>query len=203
MREYVQSKDSSLSPEVLEVRFLQSTLPGGASTFRPYHSFPAPPPGPGSHRTPLPAPRHAFAPARPLPMTGNAHSPSRNSRYPPEPHTAFEAPIPNTRPRKCHGGFPDSKTHISSGWKGSLEKQCEALANFLAGDRVPGADRMTPFLLLVELGLEAVAEPAKDKLMRHPDPPRRAGGEREFRAMLSPFVQAGSQARLREGALVF
>ncbi|XP_077609061.1 LOW QUALITY PROTEIN: zinc finger protein 630 [Crocuta crocuta] len=131
-------------------------------------------------------------------MAGNAHQPPRNSRYTSEPHTAFEAPILNTLPRKYHGDFPDSKTHISSGWNGSLKKQCEALAIFLAGDVVPGADRMTPFLLLVELGLEAVSGRAKDKLKRQPDPPRRAGGEKEFRGMLSPFVQAGSQARLEK-----
>ncbi|GAB5584576.1 zinc finger protein 630 isoform X1 [Prionailurus iriomotensis] len=131
-------------------------------------------------------------------MAGNAHLPARNSRYTLEPHTAFEAPIPNTLPRKYHEDFLDSKTRISSGWNGSLKRQCEALAVFLAGDVVPGTDRMTPFLLLVELGLEAVSGHAKDKLKRQPDPPRRAGGEREFRGMLSPFVQAGSQVRLEK-----
>ncbi|KAG8506953.1 LOW QUALITY PROTEIN: Zinc finger protein 630, partial [Galemys pyrenaicus] len=52
-----------------------------------------------------------------------------------------------------------------------------------------------------DLGLAAVSERAKDKLMRHPGPSRRAGREREIRGMLSPLVQAGSQARLEEELL--
>lgn len=69
------------------------------------------------------------------------------------------------------------------------------------GDRVPGADRMTPFLLLVELGWAAVSKLAKDKLMRQPHPPRKAGNKKEFRGMLNLFVQAGSQARLEKDLL--
>lgn len=60
---------------------------------------------------------------------------------------------------------------------------------------------MTPFLLLAELGLAAGSALAKDKLMRRPDPPRRAGRGRDFRGMLSPFVQAGSQAWLEKELL--
>lgn len=157
-------------------------------------SPPPPSPDPGSHPT-LPtrtSPRLCSDPAsaedRERPFT----LPEQSSTS--EPHNAFDALIPNTQPRKYHGDSPSPKMPISSGWNGSLQKQCEALT----GDRVPGVARMTPFLLLAELGGEAVAEPAKDKLTRHLELPGRAGGEREFRVMLSLLVEAGSQAHLEK-----
>lgn len=55
-----------------------------------------------------------------------------------------------------------------------------------------------PFLLLAELGSAAGSEWMEDKMMRHPDPPRKARRGREFPGMLSPFVQAGSQAWLEK-----
>ena len=57
---------------------------------------------------------------------------------------------------------------------------------------------MTPFLLLAELGSKADSEWAEDKMMCHPDPPRRVRRGREFQGMLSPFVQVGSQAWLEK-----
>lgn len=56
-------------------------------------------------------------------------------------------------------------------------------------------------MLLAELGSADGSERAKAKRMRHPDPPKRAGRGRDFRGMLSPFVQAGSPAWLEKELL--
>lgn len=149
-----------------------------------FHSPPRPP-VPTEH--PSQSHRHAFAHAVPPLRAWNL--PPWDSRGASELHTAFEHPA-----SEISRGLPGLQNAYIFWLEWQPPEAVGGTSHFPASNRVAGAERMTPFLLLAELGLAAGSDLAKDKLIRHPDPPRRAGRGRDFRGMLSPFVQAGSQA---------
>ncbi|XP_007450997.1 PREDICTED: zinc finger protein 630 [Lipotes vexillifer] len=179
------SRYSSLSPDVLEMRLPQNSLSGGASTPRLASRFPPN----------IPTSRIATPLFTRCLRSGPGISP-RDSRGASELHTAFEHPASETSQ-----GLPGLQNAYIFCLEWQPPEAVGGTSHFPAGNRVAGAERMTPFLLLAELGLAAGSHLAKDKLMRHPDPPSRAGRGRDFRGMLSPFVQAGSQAWLEKELL--
>lgn len=182
------SKVSSLSPDVLGIRFCRGISRGVLCPAFPLSPLPT-----------LPY-RHAYAQAVPLLVAGNAHSPARDSRGPSKPHTAFVGSISNTQTRRYHEDSP-GPPNAPLLW---LEwEPPEAVRDHGQRQRswrwrndaifITGRARLR--------GFAAVSEPAKDKLPRHPDiSPGGLEGEMAFWGMLNAFGQAGSQARLESRA---